>query len=166
MSPVRAALVVIVALVLGCAATGIGMGEAPAEREPGPSAAQVAAAEQRIANASASVRQGRELFASEGCDRCHSIAATGADGKLGPRLDTLDKDAEELLQSITDPRDEITDGYPEQLMPADFGTRLDVAELQALADFIATASSGEAENEDRGGQGRGSGRGRGGSGGD
>lgn len=170
MSPVRAALVVIVALVLGCAATGIGMGEAPAEREPGPSAAQVAAAAQRIANGSASVRQGRELFASEGCDRCHSIAATGADGKLGPRLDTLDKDAEEILQSITDPRDEITDGYPEKLMPTDFGTRLDVAELQALADFVATASSGEAEAEaedgDGGGKGRGSGKGRGGSGGD
>lgn len=162
MSPVRAALVVLVALVLGCAATGIGMGEAPAEREPAPSAAQIAGAKQRVAGGSASVRQGRELFESEGCDRCHSIAAIGADGKLGPRLDTLDKDADEILESITDPRHEITDGYPEKLMPTDFGTRLNVAELQALADFVATVSAGEAESE----QGRGRGRGRGGSGGD
>ncbi|HTN22643.1 MAG TPA: cytochrome c [Solirubrobacteraceae bacterium] len=158
MSPVRATLVVLVALVLGCAATGIGMGEAPAERERAPSAAQIADARQRVAGASASVRRGRELFASEGCDRCHSIAAIGAGGKLGPRLDTLDKDADEILESITAPRDEITDGYPEKLMPADFATRLDVAELQALADFVATVSGGEAERGDDGGRGRGRGR--------
>jgi cytochrome c553 len=168
MTPVRAALVVIVAFVMGCAATGIGMGDSAAEREPAPSAAQVTAAKQRITNGSESVRRGRELFTSEGCDRCHSIAAIGAEGKLGPRLDTLDKDSEEILQSITDPRDEITDGYPEKLMPTDFGTRLDVAEVQALADFVAAVSGGEAEGGDGGGgggKGRGRGRGRGGSGG-
>jgi mono/diheme cytochrome c family protein len=164
MSPARAALAVAVVAVMGCAIIGIGMGEAPAAGEPAPSPAQVAAARQRLAAGSPSVRRGRELFASEGCDRCHSIAAIGADGMLGPRLDTLDQDADDILESIVDPRDKITDGYPEQLMPADFAKRLDRAELQALADFVTTVSGGEAGGGGDGGKGRGRGRGR--SGGD
>jgi mono/diheme cytochrome c family protein len=141
------------------------MGDAPAAREPAPSGVQVAAARQRIVAAGASVRRGRELFASEGCDRCHAIAATGADGRLGPRLDTLEEDGDDNLQSIVDPRDEITDGYPESLMPADFAKRLDRAELQALVDFVTTISGGEARGGGDGGKGRGRGRGRGRSGG-
>ena len=94
------------------------MGEAPAEREPAPSAAQVAAARERIAAGGAEVRRGRALFADEGCDRCHSIAAIGAEGKLGPRLDTLDEDLDDNLESIAEPREDIADGYPEKLMPA------------------------------------------------
>jgi len=34
--------------------------------------------------------RGRALFEDEGCDRCHAIAATGAEGMLGPRLDVID----------------------------------------------------------------------------
>jgi mono/diheme cytochrome c family protein len=57
-----------------------------------------------------SVRRGRELFAHQGCDRCHSIAAIGAGGKLGPRLDTLDADLDDNLESIAEPRHDIADG--------------------------------------------------------
>jgi mono/diheme cytochrome c family protein len=56
------------------------------------------------------VRRGRELFADQGCDRCHSIAAIGAGGKLGPRLDTLDADLDDNLESIAEPRHDIADG--------------------------------------------------------
>ena len=169
MSAVRIALAVVVVVVMGCAILGIGMGSAPAERERTPTAAAVAAARERIAAGGASVRRGRELFADEGCDRCHSIAATGAEGKLGPRLDTLDEDLEDNLESIADPRDDIADGYPEKLMP-DFGDILDDPAIRALASFVTAASGGEDEGEDeRGGSGddssgRGRGRGRGGSG--
>ncbi|MEY2443168.1 MAG: Cytochrome c [bacterium] len=170
----RAALAVVVVAVVGCAILGIGMGEAPAQRERAPSAAQVAAARQRIATAGAEVRRGRALFTQEGCDRCHSIASIGAGGKLGPRLDTLDEDLEHNLESIAEPRKEITEGYPEQLMP-DFGGRLDARELHALAAFVTTAAGGKREGgggegghgkggEDGGsGKGRGRNRGRGGS---
>ncbi len=164
LSPVRGVLIVLVAAIMGCAATGIGMGEARAEREPAPPAAQVAASRQRVAGGSASARQGRERFAAEGCDRCHSIASIGAEGKLGPRLDTLDKDAEKILESITDPRDEITDGYPEKLMPADFGSRVDGASLQALADFVATVSGAKTDDGGNSGKGGGGNSGKGGGG--
>lgn len=79
---------------MGCAIAGVGISQAPAEREPAPTAAQVSAAKQRIAGATAA--RGRRLFTDEGCDRCHSIAAIEADGTLGPRLDTLDEDAGDI----------------------------------------------------------------------
>lgn len=156
---VPAALVV---AVMGCAIAGVGIGEAPAEREPAPSPAAVQAARQRIA---ALAPQGRRLFEDEGCDRCHSIAAVGAEGKLGPRLDTLDEKAEDIVDSIVDPRDDTADGYPEKLMPTDYGERMTDAEIRALAAFVAAASNGEAEDSGGdSGRGRGRGRGRGGGG--
>jgi mono/diheme cytochrome c family protein len=162
MSALRAALAVVVVVVPGIAILGIGMGEAPGEREQAPSAKRVLASKQRIDAGGAEVRRGRALFTDQGCDRCHSIAAIGAEGKLGPRLDTLDEDVDDNLESIADPRKEIADGYPEKLMPTDFDERLDDADLQALAAFVTIASGGKTEGgEDRGGGNSDSGRGRG-----
>jgi mono/diheme cytochrome c family protein len=165
---VTLAIAVVVVVVMGVAILGIGMGEAPAEREPAPRAAAVAAAKKRIVAAGATVRRGRDLFEEQGCDRCHSIAAIGAEGKLGPRLDTLDADLEDNLESIIEPRKDIVDGYPEKLMPTGFDGRLDGVELRALAVFVTAASGGEQDGGEDGGSGNGRGRnrGRGRSGGD
>lgn len=154
----RPLLALLVVVIMGCAIAGVGMGEAPAERRPAPSAAVVAAARERIATLGP---LGRRLFTGEGCDRCHSIAAIDADGKLGPRLDTLDDDAEDIAESIVDPRDDVEDGFPEKLMPDDYAERMGDAEIRALAAFVAAASGGEAEDDDSG-RGRGRNRGRGG----
>jgi mono/diheme cytochrome c family protein len=156
----RPLLAVFVVVLMGGAIAGVGIGEAPAERERAPSTADVQAARQRIA---ALAPQGRRLFADEGCDRCHAIAAVDADGRLGPRLDALDDDADDIAESIADPRDEIAGGYPEKLMPTDYAERLGDGEIRALADFVAAASGGETGPDD-GGSGRGRGRGRGGEG--
>lgn len=164
----RLALAVLVVLVMGAAITGIGMGDAPAERQAAPTAAAVAAAKGRIAAGGAAAARGRALFADEGCDRCHSIAATGAEGKLGPRLDAIDEGADDIAEAIVEPRREIADGFPEKLMPDDFGTRLSDAEVADLAAFVAAAAGGEAgEGGDEAGggggdSGTGRGRGRGG----
>jgi mono/diheme cytochrome c family protein len=168
MSPLRALLALVVVVALGCAIAGIGMGTSPAQREPAPTAAQVAAAKQRIAAGGAAARRGRELFEDEGCDRCHAIAATGAGGMLGPRLDTIDEDSDDILESITDPRDDTVDGYPEKLMPTIYDDRLSAAELRALATFVTAVSGGEAEGggDSGGGSGKGRGRGRGRGGGE
>jgi len=163
----RAPPALVVVTAIGCAAIGIGMGSAPAAGDSAPSAAAAAAAAERVSAGGASVRRGRELFADEGCDRCHAIAAIDAGGMLGPRLDTLDEDLDDNLESIAEPREDIADGYASKLMPADFGARLDNAELRALAAFVTTVSGGEleeGEDADDGGSGRGRGRGRGGSG--
>jgi cytochrome c553 len=159
----RLVLAALVVLVMGAAIAGAGMGEAPAEREAAPARGEIQAAEQRIAAGGAPTAGGRRLFADEGCDRCHAIAAVAAGGRLGPRLDRLEDDAGDIAESIADPRDETVDGYPEKLMPADYARRMDDAEIRALAAFVAAASGGEADDGGRGrGQGRGRGRGRGG----
>lgn len=158
----RAVLALAPTAAMACAILGIGMGEAQAERQPAPSAAQVDAARQRIAAGGAQLASGRALFADEGCDRCHAITAIDANGELGPRLDALDDDLDDNVESIADPRDDVADGYSETLMPKDFDDRLDDAELRALAALVTAASGGEGEGgEDGGGEGSGRGRGRG-----
>ncbi|MEA2274345.1 MAG: Cytochrome c [Solirubrobacteraceae bacterium] len=157
----RLALAAIVVLVMGCAVAGIGIGRSQAEREPAPSQAAVRAAKQRIAGGGATVARGRKLFADEGCDRCHAIAAVAADGALGPRLDTLDEDPGDIAESIVQPRKEIVDGYPGKLMPTDFAARMSDDDIAALAAFVAAASGGEAAGGGDDGRGRRRGRGRG-----
>jgi hypothetical protein len=80
---------------------------------------------------------------------------------LGPRLDTLDEDADDIAESIAQPRKETVDGYPEKLMPTDFAARMGDDDIAALAAFVAVASGGE-ESGGANGRGRGRGRGRGG----
>ena len=160
----RLVLALLVALVMACPITGVGMGEAPAERQAAPAPDVVAAAQRRIEAGGAATARGRALFEDEGCNRCHSIAATGGKGKLGPRLDTIDDDADDIAEAIVEPREDIVDGFPERLMPDDYGDRLSDTQVAALAAFVATAAGTEAdrENEDAAGaSGKGRGRGRG-----
>jgi mono/diheme cytochrome c family protein len=113
-----------------------------------PGASAIEAARARLAAPGEGGRRGRALFADAGCDRCHSIAAIGANGKLGPRLDTLDEDLDDNLESVAEPREDIADAYPEKLMPADFASRLDESELRALAELVTVAAGGEDEGGD------------------
>lgn len=160
----RVALAALTVLVMAGAIAGIGMGEAPAERRPAPPADAVAAAKLRIAAGGTTTARGRALFEDEGCDRCHSIAAIDAEGKLGPRLDTIDDDADDIAESIVEPRDDIVDGFPEKLMPDDYGRRLSDREVGDLAAFVAAVAGTEAEGDETAGEAgddRGRGRGRG-----
>jgi cytochrome c551/c552 len=156
----RSVLAALAVLVMGCAIAGIGMGQAAAEEQAAPSPAATAAAKQRIAAGGAAAARGRELFENEGCDACHSIAAVGAEGKLGPRLDSLDDDAGDIAESITEPREDIADDFPDNLMPTDYAQRMSDKDVQALAAFVA-AASGADEKRDEGGEESGRGRGRG-----
>jgi len=158
----RLVLAAIVVLVMGVAIAGLGMGEAPAEQGAAPSAAAVTASKQRIAAAGPPSARGRALFEDEGCDRCHSIAAINAEGKLGPRLDSIDEDADEIAEAIVEPREDIADGFPEKLMPDDFGDRLSDAQVADLAAFVVAAAGSEDDGgEDQRGGGESSGKGRG-----
>ena len=160
----RLVLALLVVLVMACAISGVGMGEAPAERQAAPAPDAVAAAKRRIDAGGAASARGRALFEDEGCNRCHAIAATGADGRLGPRLDTLDDDADDIAEAIVAPREDIADGFPERLMPDDYGDRLSDRQVSELAAFVATAAGTEAEGNDEDGaedSGKGRGRGRG-----
>ncbi|UTI66056.1 cytochrome c [Paraconexibacter antarcticus] len=139
MTPVRTALAALVVVAFGLAIAGAGMGGPPAG-DPAPKTAAVTVAKQAIAR-NATAAEGAKEFESEGCDACHAIAATGAKGKLGPRLDTDSDPVRETAGNVTDPRTDIAEGYEAKLMPTDYASRMSAEEIRAVATFIHTVSA-------------------------
>ena len=139
MTPLRALLAVVVVVVIGAAIIGIGTG-GPVKGDAAPMGKALVASKQRIATGGAMVKDGAKEFASEGCDDCHAIAATGAKGNIGPRLDTDTDPVHETVENILEPRKDIAKGYPAKLMPTDYAKRMPRADIQAIAAFIHAAS--------------------------
>ena len=85
---------------------------------------------------------GKAVFASAGCGACHTLAAAGASGKVGPNLDDLTAEAAKagealdafIKDSIVNPAAYIAPGYAGGIMPATFGQTL---KPQQLADLLA-----------------------------
>lgn len=73
---------------------------------------------------------GREVFADAGCGSCHTLAAAGATGKVGPNLDQTQRNAATVAQVVRDGRG---------AMPA-FGERLDDGQIEQLANFVARSA--------------------------
>jgi mono/diheme cytochrome c family protein len=70
---------------------------------------------------------GAKLFASVGCSSCHTLAAAGAHGQVGPDLDQL-KPSEATVER------QVTKGGGG--MPA-FAETLDPAQIRAVARYVA-----------------------------
>jgi cytochrome c oxidase subunit 2 len=88
----------------------------------------------------AAAPNGEEIFTSSGCPSCHTLAAAGATGKVGPDLGKLgDVDTEFIRTSIVDPNAEVTEGYQPDIMPSDFRQRLSKEELDALVKYLLEA---------------------------
>lgn len=87
---------------------------------------------------------GKAVFANNGCAACHTFAAAGAKGKVGPDLDKLREEAQRagqpleqfIRQSIVDPNAYLEPGFPKGLMPQSFSS-LPKAQLDALVSFLA-----------------------------
>jgi mono/diheme cytochrome c family protein len=97
--------------------------------------------------APASAPQGKAVFSASGCSACHTFKPAGASGTIGPDLDTkpaIDaKKANKSLaafvrESIVKPNAYISPGYPKNLMPQNFATRLSKSELAALVAFLTS----------------------------
>ncbi len=73
---------------------------------------------------------GRQVFADAGCGSCHTLAAAGASGTVGPNLDQLRPSAARVSRIVRNGG---------QVMPA-FGDRLDDAEIQLVAAFVASSA--------------------------
>jgi len=81
-----------------------------------------------------------QLFTSNGCSGCHTLAEAGATAKVGPDLGKLgDVDAKFIRTSIEDPNAEITKGYKPNIMPQDFKDKLSKEELDALVKYLLEA---------------------------
>lgn len=85
---------------------------------------------------------GKAVFTSAGCGACHTLAAAGASGKIGPDLDNLTAEAAKageplgdfIKESIVNPSAYIAPGYAGGIMPSTFGQSL---KPQQLADLVA-----------------------------
>jgi mono/diheme cytochrome c family protein len=120
--------------------TGVGQGSPPVEL---PLTASAAAREVRAVNAAnGEVKRGEQLFATHGCNACHTMAAGGYGGRLGPRLDVQSQgdSVSAVMMNITHPPDD-DQGYEAGLMPENFGSRLSKTDLHAIAEFIHAAAS-------------------------
>jgi mono/diheme cytochrome c family protein len=91
-----------------------------------------AASESATATPAAAKSSGETVFASAGCGGCHTLAAAGATGSIGPNLDDLKPDAATVATVVTDGQGG---------MPA-FGGDLSEAEIQAVADYVAASAGG------------------------
>jgi cytochrome c551/c552 len=86
---------------------------------------------------------GKSIFAEQGWGSCHTFAAAGSTGTIGPNLDEAvgrDADrarkplAEFVRESIVEPDAFIAAGFKPGIMPKTFAESLD---RQQLADLVA-----------------------------
>jgi mono/diheme cytochrome c family protein len=140
----------LVLVVTALVAVGVAQGSPPHALpiSPGARAREIAA----VAKAGPVVAHGQALFDDHGCADCHTMAAGGYEGLLGPRLDVQaqgDK-VKDILQNIAQPPDD-DKGYEAGLMPENFGKRLSKADLHALAVYIHTAATAAAGKKSKSG---------------
>lgn len=86
---------------------------------------------------------GEQIFSSNGCGGCHTLAAAKAGGAAGPNLDKVlpGKSESEIEVEIVDPNKKITPGYTANLMPPNFGTLLSKAQLKELIKYLVESTS-------------------------
>ncbi|MGN6169550.1 MAG: c-type cytochrome [Solirubrobacteraceae bacterium] len=97
---------------------------------------------------------GKSVFTGiGGCSSCHTLAAAGATGTVGPNLDTQLKPScatpaskrirgatlqKCIHTAIVKPYAYIPPGYKAGIMPANFSQKLKPSEIQALVNFLST----------------------------
>jgi cytochrome c551/c552 len=118
------------ALAFAVVALGAGI-HSGSERED--DAAATAAGAERTEH-----RSGRAVFARMGCGSCHTLAAAGSMGQIGPNLDArlARHTRASLIARITAPPSD-PEGFT--MMPTDFASRMDARELDALVRFLLAA---------------------------
>jgi len=131
---------------------------------PPPSAAPYAGAATQSSQAApsgasaTSAAAGKTVFtqtASPSCSGCHTLAAAGATGTVGPDLDTRLRSDCTTAQSkkirgstlqkciytaITSPYKYIPSGYQAGIMPSNFAQTLTSTQIQALVTFLSSAA--------------------------
>lgn len=70
---------------------------------------------------------GKSIFADAGCGSCHTFAAAGANGKVGPNLDQSKPSVELAISRVTSGKGQ---------MPA-FGSDLTEQQIRAVAEFVS-----------------------------
>lgn len=86
---------------------------------------------------------GAQLFASNGCGSCHTLAAAGTTGTTGPNLtESLapDDNTQGIEVMIVEPNSEVVEGYPPNVMPQNYGEQLSSQEVHQLAEYLVEST--------------------------
>ena len=70
---------------------------------------------------------GKGIFKEAGCANCHTLAAAGARGTVGPNLDQGRPSKSMIVSAVT---------YGQGTMVS-FGGKLSAVQIQAMADFVS-----------------------------
>jgi cbb3-type cytochrome c oxidase subunit III len=70
---------------------------------------------------------GKEIFSAAGCGSCHTLAAAGTNGTIGPNLDQAKPDHALVVDRVTNGKG---------VMPS-FKGRLSDEQIQAVADYVS-----------------------------
>ncbi|MGO9907499.1 MAG: c-type cytochrome [Solirubrobacteraceae bacterium] len=140
-------------LVKGQDAADVAAYVAAVASEPGQDTGALATAVQATVSPTPAV--GKTIFTGVGgCGSCHTLAAAGTTGTVGPNLDTRLKSdcaTPESMQvrgttlekcihtAIVDPYAYIPSGYTKGIMPDTFSKTLSPSQIQALVAFLSTA---------------------------
>lgn len=95
---------------------------------------------------------GAQVFASNGCGGCHTLAEAETGGVTGPNLDEVlpGQSAAMVDKSIVDPNAELTKGFPANVMPANYEQTLTPKELEDLVQYLLQ-STGSGGGKNKGG---------------
>jgi mono/diheme cytochrome c family protein len=74
---------------------------------------------------------GEQVFASAGCGSCHTLAAAGSSGTVGPNLDDASPSFDKVVETVTEGKG---------AMPS-FADQLSEQEIRDVAAFVSTSSS-------------------------
>jgi mono/diheme cytochrome c family protein len=94
-----------------------------------PAAIKAAAAAQKPTGKGGKA-DGKAIFASAGCTTCHTLAAAGATGTVGPNLDQAKPSVDLVIQRVTNGKG---------VMPS-FKGQLTAAEIRAVAEFVSSST--------------------------
>lgn len=92
---------------------------------------------------------GAQVFASNGCGGCHTLAEAESGGVTGPNLDEVlpGQSAATVEKSIVDPNATLAKGFPPNVMPANYEQTLTPQEVKDLAQYLlqSTQSGGKSK---------------------
>lgn len=92
---------------------------------------------------------GAQVFANNGCGGCHTLAAAKSGGVTGPNLDEVlpGQSLSMIHADITDPNKEIAEGYPPNVMPANYEQTLSPKELEDLVKYLFEETGGKGSSK-------------------
>ncbi len=81
---------------------------------------------------------GAQVFANNGCAGCHTLAAAGAAGNVGPNLDEVlpGMSTAQITQSIEDPNAKVETGFPANVMPQTYKQTIQPDDIKDLVSYL------------------------------